>query len=351
MLKETVSNERQPKPFNVENMDESYVLPQYRVDLRRLSEKEYNKFIKRNTVSDWSLLSWKDIGRPYEVSKYSKERTDWEKQVNRTMDPHTAWTYFNKSFHEWFVKDVPEEKTRGKREFLKSLQSFKPKEVKHALGDLIKLQLCNYVHRIQDGIWDPRGKRALFEGLHLKKPRILFLGAAEGYEAMQLGAMYPGAYIVMVDYDEYCKNTRFAEFPDSYPFLGENPNTGQWKITYKEDLNIEYIVDDIRNLDFGKEFDIVLSVGLLEHFPDEYKHEVADWHRRFLKDGGYAILTTPRNQLRSRLYYNVMADVMNHTYRELMTVEQMGLYMYESGFDILRHGYIKVHNGLICRPR
>jgi hypothetical protein len=46
-----------------------------------------------------------------------------------------------------------------------------------------------------------------------------------------------------------------------------------------------------------------------------------------------------------------MEDVMNHTYRELMTVPQMGLYVYENGFDILRHGIIKAHNGIIARPR
>lgn len=346
-----VKHSRITKPYSEKHMDETFSHPQYRVDLRRYSEKEYNKFVRVNTVSDWSLLSWKDVGKPFEVTNYSKERTEWEKKNDQVMDPHTSWTYFNKSFHEWFIKDVPQEKNQSKKHFLRSLTSFKPVQVKQAIGDLVQLQLWNYVHRIQDGIWDPRGKRALFEGLHVERPRILFLGAAEGYEAMQLGAMYPGAEIVMVDYDEFCKTTRFGEFPEHYPFLGENPKTGQWKVIYKDDLNIEYVVDDIRNLDFGKEFDIVLSVGLLEHFPDEYKPEVADWHRRFLKEGGYAIMTTPRNQFRSRLYYHVMADVMNHTYRELMTVEQMGLYMYEAGFDILRHGYIKVHNGLICQPR
>lgn len=61
MLNETVWNERQPRPFDEKNMDETYVYPQYRVDLRRYSEKEYNKFVKLNTVSDCSLLSWKDV--------------------------------------------------------------------------------------------------------------------------------------------------------------------------------------------------------------------------------------------------------------------------------------------------
>ena len=79
--------------------------------------------------------------------------------------------------------------------------------------------------------------------------------------------------------------------------------------------------------------------------------EVVDWHKRFLKTGGYIIMTTPRAQLKSMLYYEIRADVMNHTYRELMTIEQMGLYLFENGLDILKHGYIKVHNGIIAQPR
>ncbi|MCP3031798.1 class I SAM-dependent methyltransferase [Halobacillus sp. A1] len=351
LLTESTITSAHTRPYSSSHIGRTKKLPSYRMDLRSFSEKEYNKFVTLNTVKDWSQLKWEDIGRPYEVKADSKEKNDWESRHQKAMDPHTSWTYFNKAFHEWFIKDVPGELESSKHDFFKGLKSFRPGEVKHTIGSMVQLQLWNYVHRIQDGIWDPRGKRALFEGIDIKKPRILFLGAAEGYEAMQLGAMYPGAEIVMVDYDEYCKTTRFAEFPETYPFLGENPQTGQSKVYYKDDLSIEYIVNDIRNLDYGQEFDLVLSVGLLEHFPDEYKHEVADWHRRFLKPGGYAILTTPRNQIRSKVYYRIMADVMNHTYRELMTVEQMGLYMYESGFNILRHGYIKVHNGLLCQPR
>ena len=70
---------------------------------------------------------------------------------------HTSWTMFNQSFHEWFSKDVPTEIGQKKGAFLKSLTSFKPSEVKTALGDYVRIHLWNYVHRIQDGIWDPRG--------------------------------------------------------------------------------------------------------------------------------------------------------------------------------------------------
>jgi hypothetical protein len=301
-------------------------------------------------VSDWSQLSWKDVGKPYEVKTVAKSKREWEKD-HGDMSVKTSWEFFNRSFHDWFVKDVPGELTQSKQNLKKYFSRFQMSDVKKALGETVRLSLWNYAHRIEDGVWDPRGKRALFKGLDIDKPRILFLGAAEGYEAMQLHAMYPGGEVVMVDYDEFCKTDRFGLFPESYPFLGINRATNQPRVWHKDDMNIHYVVDDIRNLPFGKEFDIVLSVGLLEHFPDEYKHEVMDWHRKFLKPGGYVIMTTPRHQLKSRLFYMIMADVMNHTYRELMDIRQMGLYVYGSGFDILRHGFIKVHNGIVARPR
>ena len=62
-------------------------------------------------------------------------------------------------------------------------------------------------------------------------------------------------------------------------------------------------------------------------------------------------MTTPRNQSKSRAFYNPMADWMNHGDRELMDVRQMGLYGHENGFDIQRAGVIKAHNGLVMTRR
>ena len=76
-----------------------------------------------------------------------------------------------------------------------------------------------------------------------------------------------------------------------------------------------------------------------------------EWHRQFLKPGGYAVITTPRRQLRSKAFYIAMGEIMNYGYRELMDTRQMGLYAYENGFDILRAGYIKAHNGLVAKIR
>ena len=168
---------------------------------------------------------------------------------------------------------------------------------------------------------------------------------------MQLLAMYPGGHAVLADYDAFCETDRFGKFPEAYPFLGTDPATGHHRVYRREDFDIDFEVADIRDLKYGREFDIVLSVGLIEHFPDDYKPLVFDFHRRFLRPGGYAIMTTPRRQLRSKLFYLAMGALMNYGYRELMDVRQMGKYAYDNGFDILRAGHIKAHNGLITKAR
>jgi len=342
---------RSQYPFTETDFETTHKLANYRVDLRNPHNIHLDRFIDAKAVYDWSQLRWKDIGRPFQVKNMSEARRDWEQQHEQSMPIRTSWQLFNQSFHTLFEKNIPQELQATRASLWKSLRRFQPSEVRTALSDFAQLSVWNIAHRVTDGVWDPRGKRALFHGLNVVRPRILFLGAAEGYEAMQLSAMYPGGEAVLVDYDEFCRTDRFGNFPASYPFLGPPPSTSQSKVWYKEQLNLHYIVEDIRNLSFGAEFDIVISVGLLEHFPDEHKPEVMDWHRKFLKPGGYAILTTPKKHLKTRLFYTVMEDIMNHTYRELMDIRQMGLYVYENGFDILRHGTIKVHNGIVAKAR
>lgn len=301
--------------------------------------------------TDWAGLSWREVGRPYLVDDYSRRRTDWEHEHGREMPVPVQWEHFNRSFHALFSADVPERLADTRRELGRKLAGLDLAAVRHLLAELVRLGIWNHVQRVEDAVWDPRGKRALFEGLDVVRPRILFLGAADGYEAMQLLAQYPGGEAVLVDYDDFCRTERFGRFPETYPFLGRSPRTGTWHVYRREDFAIDFVVSDIRDLDFGPEFDIVLSVGLLEHFPDEHKSLVLDWHRRFLRPGGYAVLTTPRRQWRSRAFYLAMGEIMNYGYRELMDERQLGLYAWENGFEILRSGFIKAHNGVIARPR
>ncbi|GCE09727.1 class I SAM-dependent methyltransferase [Dictyobacter aurantiacus] len=336
-------------PYTEQDIGTTELLPTYRMDLRPTHTKDV--FYDANPISDWSELSWEKIGRPYRVERWSKEKLRWEKEHDQQLPPKTSWEMFNRSFQQLFDEDALATRKEALGTLGKSLTTLQLHEAFEAVEDIIHTSVWNKIHRIEDAIWDPRGKRALFEGLDVEKPEILFLGAADGYEAMQLMAMYPGGHTVLVDYDDYCRTHRFGEFPESYPFLGENPATGAPKVWYRDEMNIDFEVCDIRDLKYGKEFDIVVSIGLIEHFPDEYKPLALDMHRRFLKPGGYAIMTTPRAQLQSKIFYTLFADTMNFAYRELMDVKHLGLYAYENGFEILRHGRIKAHNGVIARLR
>jgi SAM-dependent methyltransferase len=339
---------RQPSPPDeAVTLGTTGLTAQYRYDLRTTPPDVFRDI----SSTDWSKLRWRDIGRPYLVQNYSSERRKWEAEHGREMPVPVQWQHFNRRFHELFMTDVDEATARARGELAQRLADFDLHGAREVFAELTRIRIWNKVHRIEDAVWDPRGKRALFEGLDVRRPKILFLGAADGYEAMQLLALYPGGHAVLVDYDDFCRTDRFGQFPEAYPFLGRNPATGLWKVYRREDFDIDFVVEDIRNLKFGREFDIVLSVGLIEHFPDEEKPLVMDFHRRFLKPGGYAIMTTPRRQLRSKLFYLAMGELMNFGYRELMDARQLGLYAYENGFEILRAGYIKAHNGVIARVR
>ena len=335
-------------PYTEADIGLTALAPTYRVDLRPGGK---DVFYEQNPVSDWSALSWKQVGRPYRVERWSNEKKQWEKEHGEEMPVKTSWEMFNRSFQQLFDDDTVAKRKAAVKDLGSALGHVHLHDAMEAVEEMVQAALWNRVHRVEDAVWDPRGKRALFDGLDLKKPEILFLGAADGYEAMQMMAMYPGGHAVLVDYDDYCRTHRFGEFPVSYPFLGANPTSSQPKVWYRDQMNIDFEVVDIRDLKYGREFDVVMSIGLLEHFPDQYKPLALDMHRRFLKPGGYAIMTTPRLQWRSKLFYTVFADVMNFAYRELMDVTHLGLYAYENGFEILRHGRIKAHNGIIARAR
>ncbi|HEU4763103.1 MAG TPA: methyltransferase domain-containing protein [Gemmatimonadales bacterium] len=322
-------------------------LDRYVVDLRDAAP---DLFIDAGKT-DWKRLTWRGVKRPYRVERWAEEKRAWEVEHGRALPVHEGWTRFNRHFHELFMTDVTVARAEARRQAVRELLRGDVAGAWETLVELIQLGVWNKVHRVEDAVWDPRGKRALFEGLGLSRPRILFLGAADGYEAMQLAAMYPGGHVTLVDYDDFCRTDRFGKFPERYPFLGADPATGGRRVWYREEMPIDFEVADIRDLSYGAEFDVVVSVGLVEHFPDEHKGEAFAWHRKFLKPGGWAILTTPRDQWRGRAFYSIMADWMNYGYRELMTVRQLGLYAWENGFDVVRAGVIKAHNGIVCRPR
>jgi hypothetical protein len=235
------------RPYTEQDIGTTHLMPTYRVDLRPDGK---DVFYDADPVSDWQALSWKRIGRPYRVERWSKEKQSWEKEHGQELPPKTSWEMFNRSFQRLFDEDATVQRKEALSTLGSSLGKVNLHEAWEAVEDIVQASIWNKVHRVEDAIWDPRGKRALFEGLDVEKPEVLFLGAADGYEAMQLMAMYPGGHAVLVDYDDYCRTHRFGEFPEAYPFLGTNPATGAPKVWYRDEMNIDFEVADIRDLKY-----------------------------------------------------------------------------------------------------
>ena len=61
-------------PFTEAHIGHSELRDTYRVDLRR---SERDVFADASPL-DWSALSWREIGRPYRVENWSKQKLEWE---------------------------------------------------------------------------------------------------------------------------------------------------------------------------------------------------------------------------------------------------------------------------------
>lgn len=178
-------------------MGEDFPLATYRVDTR---DAPPDVFVDVG-ATDWTRLSWQSVGRPYRVERWAAEKKEWEAEHGSATPVKESWIRFNRHFHELFTTDMPAALARTRAELVNKAARLNLRGVSETTRELLQLAMWNYVHRVEDAVWDPRGKRALFDGLDMKRPRILYLGAADGYEAMQLLAMYPGGHAMLVDYD------------------------------------------------------------------------------------------------------------------------------------------------------
>ncbi len=146
----------------------------YRYDLRTGPPDLFEDL----TDTDWSKLTWDDLGRPYLVENISKRRLNWEAAHGETMPVPIQWEHFNRHFHDLFMKEVDAETKAARATFGQHLKAFNIEGMREVITELVRLKVWNKVHLVEDAVWDPRGKRALFEGLDVERPKILFLGAA-----------------------------------------------------------------------------------------------------------------------------------------------------------------------------
>ena len=140
-----------------------------------------------------------------------------------------------------------------------------------------------------------RGIMRLLNKEHLENPKILELGAGTGKESAWLVKKFGGSTTLVDNCDTILQYSK--------------------KYFSKKQINVSFVNKDIMKLNVREKYDLVLSVGLIEHFYGSDLTLIFDKHIESIKKGGYAITFTPRA---CPLYYS---------YRGILTI--LGLWMWD----------------------
>lgn len=172
--------------------------------------------------------------------------------------------------------------------------------------------------------------RNLLKDFHIREPEILELGAATGFLTRMLLNMYGG------------QGTLIDNCEESYQrFISTKSGDAD---------KINYVIQDIFQLDLEQKYDIVCSFGLIEHFVD--KSEVIGVHKKFLKKDGYLVILIPLDSNLSRTFFEIHPE-LNLGYRELMSRTEFREILNKSGFQVLRiersYDYSYDYIAAVCR--
>jgi 2-polyprenyl-3-methyl-5-hydroxy-6-metoxy-1,4-benzoquinol methylase len=82
------------------------------------------------------------------------------------------------------------------------------------------------------------------------------------------------------------------------------------------------------------QYDLVYSIGLIEHFPD--KSDIVHAHVRLVRPGGLLLLYVPVDTPTSRLLTGMAAEWEKFGYRELMTPDELAEACTPHPVDVVR---------------
>ena len=96
-------------------------------------------------------------------------------------------------------------------------------------------------------------------------------------------------------------------------------------------------------------YDLVYSVGLIEHFPD--KTDIVDAHVRLTAPGGLVLLYVPIDTAENRAMTVLAAEWENFGHRELMTPDELRGCSVHPALDILRVEPVGFYSALWARKK
>jgi SAM-dependent methyltransferase len=132
----------------------------------------------------------------------------------------------------------------------------------------------------------------LLEGVDFAHASVLELGCGTGMNSVNLLNDHSFGKATLVDFSQQALETAKAN---------------------AKHHNVDLICSDIFSLDLRERFDLVLSIGLIEHFTGERRSEAIRVHRKFARNDGLIMIMVPRKGVLSRV-----TGLVNHVqgYRE-----------------------------------
>jgi SAM-dependent methyltransferase len=94
------------------------------------------------------------------------------------------------------------------------------------------------------------------------------------------------------------------------------------------------VITFARNPANTAQYDLVYSIGLIEHFPD--KTDILDAHIRLARPGGLVLIYVPIDSDANRAVTGMAADWENFGHRELMTPAELHQACLAAGLEVVR---------------
>lgn len=233
-----------------------------------------------------------------------------------------AWSDFNRSFHKlqqdpwWRINE----------------------STKASLGlRILRLLISYYVHRV-DGFLNLRGKAqvlALFRKHLPSNPDIVYFGAEAGWEAIILQSILGHRGRVLLIDNDPVAHQRYTLANDKVEILIPTKLSTKRFVLRRDRKRIEYLQQDLFEVECSTSFDIGIDWGLVEHFLDSSKITLIRKMRQFLRCGGWQISSVPKDSYVNRLFYRAFCDELNFGHRELMTLSELHEVLVKGGFEVI----------------
>ena len=165
---------------------------------------------------------------------------------------------------------------------------------------------------------------------------VLELGAGSGYNSLKIAALYKTKDITIVD-----SNKRILAVSK--------------RLFKSARFNVKFLCEDLFKLNLGKQFDIVHSAGLVEHFGGVMKSKVFGVHERFTKPGGHCLIFAPTPSTSYKIFRGLMelAGLWKFTDEVPMTKYQLVREIRRTGLKVVKTddcwNYYLTENGILAK--